>query len=239
MRSVSNPNYVKFTRSEMIVVSSEDRGELRRNDAGEFFFRRIADGRFTCTNPDLERRLIDLGYRAGQEVGITRQQHGQSVIWKVRLVRAGAAGVPAHVTDGVKSIPESKYAPCPNWDDLGEGLTASITAANGSAAPPAASQAPSQNGTKQTEPITRPAAVSVAHTAIKDEIQQALFDAVDVARATQEYAAKHGMHFTFAAPEIQDLASTLYIQAGKQSNIRLMNRNNELRSNGGGDAWRH
>jgi hypothetical protein len=67
MRSVSNPNYVKFAKAEMVVAFTRDRGELRTNDHGEFFFRELVDGRFTCVNPDLERRLVDLGYTAHRQ----------------------------------------------------------------------------------------------------------------------------------------------------------------------------
>ena len=53
------------------------------------------------------------------------------------------------------------------------------------------------------------------------------------------YAAQYGMLFTFGAAEIQDIGSTLAIQEGKQANIAAMNRNREMRANGGADPWRH
>lgn len=88
MRKASNPNYVKFTSSETVVTFLADRGQLRHNDSGDFFYREFADGRFTCIGEDLERKLINLGYRAGQPVGITRATYNRAVIWKVRPAHA-------------------------------------------------------------------------------------------------------------------------------------------------------
>ena len=65
MRKLSNPNYVSFGPKETIVTFASDRGGLRRNDSGEFFFREMMDGRFTCASPDLERQLIDAGMIQG------------------------------------------------------------------------------------------------------------------------------------------------------------------------------
>src|ERR1700735_3854707 len=67
MRRASNPKYVTFGPTETVVTFATDRGQLRTNDAGEFFFRQMTDGRFTCASPDLERQLITAGVRAGQQ----------------------------------------------------------------------------------------------------------------------------------------------------------------------------
>jgi hypothetical protein len=86
MRARSNPNYVKFGPVEMVVTFATDRGQLRTNDAGEFFYREFSDGRFCCASPDLERQLIDTGVHAGQQVGITRKTYNRCVIWTVRPI---------------------------------------------------------------------------------------------------------------------------------------------------------
>lgn len=85
-RKASNPNYVKFTATETVVTFASDRGQLRRNDSGDFFYRGLPDGRFTCIGEDLERKLIDLGYRAGQQVGITRRTYNRVAVWTVRPI---------------------------------------------------------------------------------------------------------------------------------------------------------
>jgi hypothetical protein len=253
MRSVSNPNYVKFSKTETVVVFSEDRGELRTNDAGEFFFRKMTDGRFTCASPDLERRLIDSGYRAGQQVAIACEYRNRAAIWKVRIIRPVAA-LPAPTNDrepAVTSrrapIPDSKYAPDPNWTDLTEGLGASVAAAkpaNGNPAknsPSATRQAPAMatdraNGEAQhPEATTRP----VIHTQMSACLKSCLCAAIDAVRDAHTYAATIGLPIKFTEPEIQDLATTLYIQNCKVQNMDRVERDRNQRSQGGGDAWRH
>ena len=86
MRRASNPKYVTFGPTETVVTFATDRGQIRTNDAGEFFFREMTDGRFTCASPDLERQLMDAGVRAGQPIGITRTLYNRCVTWKVRSI---------------------------------------------------------------------------------------------------------------------------------------------------------
>jgi hypothetical protein len=242
MRSVTNPNYVKFTRTEMIVAFSADRGELRTNDNGEFFFRKMTDGRFTCASPDLERRLIDSGYRAGDKVAIAVQYHNKAAIWKVRVIRP-VAQISERVTGAVRPLPASKYAASPVWDDLAEGLQASVAAiqpANGGSpaknAPPATHQAPAMaTETQQNEPSIRP----IVHTQMSACLKSCLLAAIDAVRDAHVYAASIGLPIKFTEPEIQDLASTLYIQNCKVQNMDRVDRDRNLRSQGGGDAWRH
>src|ERR1700676_3351983 len=75
-RKNGSPNYVEFPfDKEMVVTLAEDRGRLSENDYGEYFLRKFDDGRFTCANPDLERRIIDTGARRGSVVSITKEKY--------------------------------------------------------------------------------------------------------------------------------------------------------------------
>lgn len=243
MRHAST-NYVKFGPREMIVSFATDRGQLKTTD-GEGFYRQFSDGqRFCFANPDLERRLLDMNYRAGEQVGITRATQNRIVVWKVRRLepmKSESAANGAEERFSIRAhrtpIPESKYAdpPAPQWDDLEHDLRASLALVKDpprkTAAEPALITPPAV--------VVPPSPILSPRESIKAGIRQALFDAIDVARDSQKYAAEHGLNFTFGAPEIQDLASTIYIQEGKQANINLMNRNNSLRAQRDGDAWRH
>jgi hypothetical protein len=133
VRRVSNPNYVKFGSAETLVTCATDRGQLRTNDAGDFFFREFTDGRFTCASPDLERQLVNAGVRAGFLVGITRSTFNGAVIWKVRIItpvsdmpRAVTATSDGHARANV--LPERLFAkaepPAPVWDGLAVNLPA-------------------------------------------------------------------------------------------------------------------
>ena len=195
MSRTSGTNYIRFGRQELIVAFAKDRGELKSNDYGDYFFRELADGkRFTCCSEDLERKLIDAGYRAGQQVGITRETYGNAVTWRVRLV-APVAEIPrpheptrrpAAATH--HPIPESKYAsPEPSalvFPELDERpAQASQQARDGQPYAPAESL-----------------------------ICRALVEAIDAAKAGQQHAATIGFPLTFSSSDIQDLASTIFIQ---------------------------
>jgi hypothetical protein len=246
MSGTSNPNYVKFGPTEILARFATDRGEIKANGNGEYFFRTFADGRrFACLNPDLERRLIDLGYRAGELVGITRQTRNRAAIWVVRLVdesSADASGTavrpaagpvaappaarPAPAARGAATrpapIPDAKYAaPAAGWSEL-----------DPPAAPKPATRA------IENRPAEAPQAAGVAH--VSGILRACLCAAIEAARDAQVYANQNGFPLTFSADQVQDLASTLYIQESKQANIRLMNTRDEQRRTaaGGGDAWR-
>src|SRR5579863_362545 len=89
-RVVANPNYLTFTMAETICIPKSDRGQLRTNNMGEFFYREfIVEGmeKFACASPELERAVIDAGCRAGQPIGIARiRRKDRTVIWHVRLM---------------------------------------------------------------------------------------------------------------------------------------------------------
>jgi hypothetical protein len=240
-------NYVKFGPQEMVVQFATDKGELKTNENGDYFFRGFADGRrFSCINPELERRLIDLNYRAGEQVAIARQTRNRTVIWKVRLIEPDAAPPPVQkrtppplpaampprsreaerpVRSVPQSIPPAKYAAPPvAWPET-------EVNGNGHAA---------SNGNALRKPNGTAAPTAPTHgDQTKQQLKEYLFDAVDIVIDAQAYAAKLGLLFTPAFAEIQDIATSLFIQRSKQSNIDQMDRNNRARANGGADPWRH
>jgi hypothetical protein len=187
-------------------------------------------------NVDLERRLVDLGYRAGELVGITRQTRNRAAIWAVRLVEESAAdaigtsvrpapgpiAAPANPTRAIATrpappIPESKYAaPAPSWPEL----------ENAPALPKPAARA------IENRPAEAPQAAGVAH--LSGILRTCLCAAIEAARDAQVYANKNGFPLTFSADQVQDLASTLCIQEFKQANIRLMNSRDEQRRTASG-----
>lgn len=233
MRGNSNSNYVKFGPTEMVVQFATDRGELRTNENGEFFLRGFADGkRFTCASPDLERRLADLDYRAGDKVGISRQTRNRSVVWKVRLIEESPnASQPRPAPPPTPRrmpppIPEAKYAPPPiAWPEA--------------EAPPRHKPNGVATAPTQQPPQTAASAPYPSVERVCTTMEQCLFSAVDMLAKSQKRAHEQGFNLIFAGSDVQDLASTIYIQLGKESNISLMNRNERLRANGGADPWRH
>lgn len=240
---MSSENYIKFGPTPMIVQFGTDRGVWKpqpdKPDGG-YFFRSFSDGkRFACLNQDLERRILDLNYRAGEQISIARQTRNRSVMWIVSLLEsAPPASSPAPETAVRPAprpapkrtpppLPAAKFAPPPTeWPET------QAVAPNGNGH---AQKKP--NGTAQPAPAPMPSVNAGA--AKKNFIQQALFDAVDVAKRTQDYAAEQGFHFTFGAEQIQKIAVSLYIQDGKASNIEQMDRNQQRRAAGGQDPWRN
>jgi len=187
-----HPNHVEFSnRSETVVAFSHDRGVLKSNSFGDYFFRGTTDNRFCCCSEDLERKLIDMGIRAGERVGIRKVLRNRIATWEVRRMDAAdERAAPREVTPdgrpGRKPIPDSKYSdPAP--------------------VPPVTTPAPehsrNQEETASREPIT---SVSL--------IARSLCEAIDAAAAGHAHAAAIGFPLTFSSSDIQDLASTIFIQ---------------------------
>ena len=237
MSKTSNPNFVKFGPTEMIVQFSTDRGEMKTSDNGEYFFRGMTDRRFCFVNPDLERKLIDLGYRAGERVGITRQVRNRMAVWAVRLIDAeagpGVAEAPAPPTAirpaprptakrTPPPLPDAKYAPPPvAWPE---------TEAPAPATPKPVARA-----------IENRPASSIAMAGIDElcgAMERCLLKAVDMMAAAQKHAVAQGFSITFQGSDLQDLASTIYIQQSKVSNMDRVDRDRaQQRVAGGQDPW--
>jgi hypothetical protein len=230
--STSNPNYIKFGPAETIVVFSTDRGELKTNTNGDYFYRSMADRRFCCVNPDLERKLLDLGYRAGEQVGIARQTRNRVVVWNVRMLSVPVEAAPAPPTAirpaprptakrTPPPLPEAKYAPPPPvaWPETEH-------------AAPASPKPPARAIDARSSANALPGLDEVV-----DMMQECLYRAVEVAQRTQARATERGFPLTFSAGDVQDLASTIYIQISKTQNMDRVDRDRAQRAAGGADPW--
>ena len=208
-RRAKNPNYVTFGPVETVVTFAKDRGELRTNDAGEFFLRTFTDGRFACASPDLERQLIDAGVRAGVPMGITRAKYGQAVIWKVRRIgemvtmpeRNGSRHRPKATPRD--AFPPEKYAtpepPSPVFPEVDE-------------------PAPARSGDERNAALAS-AEIPVVQTADRKLITapdsllaRCLCEAVDAVQAAQKYATEHGYAVAFGAPEVERIGVSIFIE---------------------------
>jgi hypothetical protein len=80
-----NRLHVEFShRGETVLAFSHDRGVLKTNAWGDYFFRETTDNRFCCCSPELERELIDMEIRASERVGIRKTTRGRIATWEVR-----------------------------------------------------------------------------------------------------------------------------------------------------------
>jgi hypothetical protein len=219
MRKISNPKYVTFGPTETVVSFATDRGQLRTNDAGEFFFREMSDGRFTCASPDLERQLIDASVRAGQPIGITRTLYNRCVTWKVRVI-GQVAEMPRTATSNGKSrangLPERLYAkPEPSAPAFPE------------CEPAAKDTAPTE--TKADQPQADSPTL----------IMRCMVAAVDAAAKATTHGQQIGFPVTFGPGEIERIAVTLYINSAQQTFSgppRYSKPNGQARSHVNGNA---
>jgi hypothetical protein len=195
MRPARNPKYVTFGPKETIVTFTSARGELRTNDSGEFFLRNMADGRFTCASPDLERQLLDAGVRAGMPVGITRNIYNRVAIWKVRIV--------GRVTQMPARESAANTTSQPKLNGLPERVYAKVEP------PPPVFPECDPAAAPSTQVATAPAASLPVEGGL---IWRSLREAIDAAKAGQAHAAAIGFPLTFSSSDIQDLASTIFIQ---------------------------
>jgi hypothetical protein len=223
MRRISNPNYVKFGPAEMFVSFAKDRGDLRTNDSGQFFYRELADGRFTCASPELGRQLIDAGVRAGEQVGITRKTYNRCAIWTVRPID--------QVAQMPREVPTTRKAK-PTAHELPERLFAKPEPPNRDGQPVAQAPAPvfpecvpATNGTALTEPLKVDSPTLIT---------RCMLAAVDAAAKATAHGQEIGFPVTFGAPEIEAIAVTLYINASGPSGYRMPN--NQARSHYNGNS---
>lgn len=221
-------NYVKFGPVETVVQFATDRGELKTNDNGDYFFRGFADGsRFACLSPELERRILDLNYRAGEEIGITRQTRNRSVIWKVRLIEPATESEPAPAPRPVQKrtpppLPESKYAPPPTqWPEF---ETPANGKTNGAPAKP-----PARAEQSHTQPVAVPRQDSF--------LGRCLCEALDACKIAQQYAADIGLPIIFAPEQVQKMGVSIFLERARNGSVT--DRTPQQRANGGADPWRH
>jgi hypothetical protein len=243
-RRVSSPKYVKFGPTETVVTFATDRGSLRRNDSGEFFFRELTDGRFTCASPDLERQLIDAGVRAGQPIGITRTLYNRCVTWKVRAIGQVAempSPVPASTTRKPKAnaheLPERLYAKpefakvalaahskttgsCApeNIDSETNGRVALVASSDGQLIAAPVKSEPPAPVFPECEPAVNGAAPTEAAQPQADSptlIMRCMVAAVDAAAKATAHGQQIGFPVAFGPGEIERIAVTLYINSAQ------------------------
>jgi hypothetical protein len=223
MRRISNPKYVTFGPAETVVSFATDRGQLRTNDSGEFFFREMTDCRFTCASPELERQLIDAGVRAGQQVAITRTLYNRCVTWKVRTigqVTEMPSPAPAATTRKPKATPSN-------------GFPEQLYAKPEPPAPLFPECEPAASGAAPTEPkAEQPRAVSPTL------IMRCMVAAVDAAAKATAHGQEIGFPVTFGPGEIERIAVTLYINSAQSGPPRYSKPNGQARSHYNGSAAR-
>ena len=192
-RKNGSPNYLAFEYDKEVVVTlKEDRGRLSENDYGEFFARNFADGRFTCASPDLERRLLDVGAKAGSVVSITKERYGRSAVWIVKLLGSNGHtnGHAPAVDHAWRDLPAEKYS-APADDGLVAKLAESVAMV-------------------QTEKVK---AATPATDSQLNLMARCGCAAVDAALAVQAYAASKGLPLKFNEQSISAWSSTMYINA--------------------------
>jgi hypothetical protein len=197
MRKISNPNYVAFGPIETVVMFATDRGQLRTNDTGDFFFREFTDGRFTCASPDLERQLIDAGVRAGVPVGITRATFNRVVIWKVRII--------APVAEMPRTIPATSMGQART-----NGLPERLYSKPEPPAPAFPECEPPAYGT--VAPETK---VEKTQADSPTLIMRCMVAAVDAAAKATAHGQQIGFPVAFGPGEIERIAVTLYINSAQ------------------------
>jgi hypothetical protein len=204
MRKSSSPNYVKFGPAELVVTFATDRGQLRTNDAGEFFYREFTDGRFCCASPDLERQLIQAGVRAGQQVGITRTTYNRAVIWRVRSIRQ-VAQMPREASTTSKPKP------------IAHELPAHLYAKPEPPAPvfpECETPATSTPKTEQPTPDTVPSLTGEGGL-----LGRCLCEALNACKVAHAHADKVGLPVTFGPSEIERMAVSIFIERTRYGSV--------------------
>ena len=201
--SSRNHLHVEFSnRGETIVAFSHDRGVLKTNTWGDYFFRGTTDNRFCCCSPELERKLIDLGIGAGERVGIRKCTRNRVVIWHVRRMDAPVA----EASDSTRfqhtrqPIPECKYSepPVPVFPEVDEPAPARYGVSD---------QAPAQ------AVLPNPATAGSQHVTASDNLlTRCLCEAVDAVQVAQKYATERGYAVAFGAPEVERIGVSIFIE---------------------------
>jgi hypothetical protein len=111
-------------------------------------------------------------------------------------------------------------------------LTASIAAVKAAKEAPVPPPAP-------PAAMTRTAAVTAGMDQVCDAMQHCLTRALNMICAAQKSAIEQGCAINFLGADVQDLASTIYIQLGRTAEQNARNQNGTLRANGGASPWAH
>ena len=167
------------------VAFKYDQGKLcekRWPGAEEVYVRQVQDGRVLFVDPAEEMRLRK-AVRAGQPVILCREKtKGGAKYLTIKMPAPELKGALAVVPG---RIPESKYAaPDPDWSGMAVEVTPTVVTAS------------------QASPGNEDGGL----------IGRCLREAIDAAKAGHAHAAAIGFPLTFSSSDIQDLASTIFIQ---------------------------
>ncbi len=219
----TNGAHVSFTNREVILAFSHDRGVMKSNGYGEYFFRGTTDNRFCCCSPDLERKLIDLGIRAGERVSIRKVTRNRIATWEVKRLDAPVATGPQPVKrfphNGkvvTPSLPAEKYAqpaaeiasavPDVSWEDLpSEPAPAAQSVAGETPAPEKAVQ---QTAGSQLITSGEPSLLG-----------RCLCEALDACKIAQEHAAKIGLPVVFGPDQIEAMGVSIFIARTRDGSV--------------------
>ena len=230
------PDYIRFeTNIPQAMAFTYTDGREVEGRFGAQYFRGTSDGRGVFLPPIVERKLLELDIQPGEPVEICKAEvkegRRRSIQWQVK--RADPPQSPGQAQPPARG-PASGAPPARETAPPANLAHPVQPKPNGTATPNhialESTSAPQLQG-GAGRPIT--------HTQIGNILRACLCAAIDAARDAQMYATSHGFPLTFGADQIQDLASTLYIQEAKQSNIRLMHSRDEARVANGGASWQH
>lgn len=211
--ATNNPLHVEFSnRSETVCAFSHDRGLLKTNSYGDYFFRKTTDGRFACLSSELERIILDLGIKAGERVGIKKSIHNRVTTWHVRRMDAPVE----------TPVPERKVFPH-NGKPVNEPLPERCYA---------------QPAAEIATTVPDKSWEDVPQAPETDLLTRCLCEAITAAKTGQAHAAAIGFPLTFSSSDVQDLASTIFIQRCRDGYVPSKPAGRQLTNGVAQDAWR-
>jgi hypothetical protein len=210
-----NRLHVEFSnRSETIVAFSHDRGVLKTNAWGDYFFRGTTDNRFCCCSPELERKLIDMDIHAGERVGISKSLRNRVVTWHVRRLDAPSTDPPTTEPPSARAnvrvihtpIPDSKYAPSPATNEPPAPVFPEVDE------PAPARHLGLTTSTPAPAALCSETAGTQHITASDNLLARCLCEAVDAVTIAQKYATQRGYAVAFGAPEVERIGVSIFIE---------------------------
>lgn len=238
---------IKFQTNipEEMAFTYED-GRETEGRFGTQYYRQTTDGRVVYLQPFVEQRLLEMEIKPGERVQIGKMEvtegRKKGIRWEIKRVDppSDQTSDPAQPSHLAKNVPAAPVKTVPKNDQV-QSTTPRIPPQRVAPAPAIPVQNTATAAQPEPSPFEQPLEdpKPVVHTQTSNILRSCLMSAIDAARDAQQYAARVGFPLVFGPQEVQDMAISLYIQMSKQANINLMNRNAELRANGGTDPWRH
>jgi hypothetical protein len=241
---------VKFQTNipEELAFTYEDGREVEGR-FGTQYFRQTTDGRGVYLQPFVEKRLLELEIKPGQRVSIckaeTKDGRKKGIRWDIKRVDPPAETAPA--SPGKPGQP-AKITPAPQRTTVEPNVqvqsnTPRMPAQRAQPNPPQPVQTASTAAQPEPDPILE-ARRPLVQTQMSATMASCFIAAIDALIVARDYAQSKSidlrLHLEITGGELQDLATSIYIAQSKQSNINLMNRNQNLRAtNGGTEPWQH